>query len=136
MSSSALITCGIVLFTFVGIAYGGSFLLRVVAGDVPTNDLQRSSFRAGHAHAGMLVTLGLVVKVLTAQDGVPIWADALGTGVLWAAVLMPLGFFLSVIGKDPQQRNPWKWSIAAGAVALSIGVVGAGAGLLVAGIGG
>lgn len=134
MSPSALISCGIVLFTVVGIAYGGTFLLRVVSGDVPTNALQKSSFRAGHAHAGMLVTLGLVVRLLTQQEGVPAWADTLGTGVLVAAILMPLGFFLSVIGKDPQRRNGWRWSIYAGAASLSIGVVGAGAGLLAAGI--
>lgn len=133
MSASALISCGIVLFTIVAIAYGGTFLLRVVAGDVPTNELQKSSFRAGHAHAGALVTLGLVVRLLTQQEGVPAWADTLGTGVLIAAILMPLGFFLSVIGKNPKRRNAWRWSIYAGGASLSVGVVGAGIGLVTAG---
>lgn len=133
MPSSTLITCGIVLFTVVAVAYGGSFLLRVVSGDVPTNDFQRSSYRAGHAHAGMLVTLGLVVQILTSQEGVPGWAGSVGTGVLWAAILMPLGFFLSVIGKDREERNAWKYSIYLGGIVLSIGVVGAGIGLVIAG---
>lgn len=135
MTTSTLLTCGIVLLTIVAIAYGGTFLLRVRAGSVPTNALQQASFRAGHAHAGVLVTLGLVVQLLTAQPGVPAWAATVGTGVLWAAILMPAGFFLSVIGKDPQQRNAWRYAIGVGGAALSIGVIGAGAGLIAAATG-
>lgn len=86
MPTSTLLTCGIVLLTVVAIAYGGTFLLRVRAGDVATNELQRASFRAGHAHAGVLVILGLVVQILTAQPGVPAWSATIGSGVLWAAI--------------------------------------------------
>src|SRR5690606_20648789 len=60
LSAEVAQTGGIVLLTVVAIAYGGTFLLRVVRGSVPTNDLQKSFFRAGHAHAGVLVILGLV----------------------------------------------------------------------------
>lgn len=133
MSPNALLTCGIVLLTIVAIASGGQLLLRVNAGEVPVNDLQRSSFRAGHAHAGVLVILGLVVQLLTAQLGVPSWASQVGTGVLWAAILMPAGFFLSVIGRDPAKRNAWRYAIGAGALALIIGVIGSGVGLILAG---
>ena len=45
------IVAGVVLLTVIGIAYGGTFLLRVTRGGVPANDLQKSFFRAGHAHA-------------------------------------------------------------------------------------
>jgi hypothetical protein len=64
------IVAGVVLLTVIGIAYGGTFLLRVVQHGVPTNDLQKSFFRAGHAHAGVLVILGLVVLMLTQQNDV------------------------------------------------------------------
>ncbi|MGO3758908.1 MAG: hypothetical protein ACTJGQ_08660 [Agrococcus casei] len=134
MPTSTLLTCGIVLLTVVAIAYGGTFLLRVRAGDVATNELQRASFRAGHAHAGVLVILGLVVQILTAQPGVPAWSATIGSGVLWAAIVMPAGFFLSVIGKDPQKRNAWRYAIGAGGILLTIGVVGAGIGLISAGL--
>lgn len=136
MTHDALISSGVVLLTVVAIAFGGWFLLRVVAGEVPVNEFQRASFRAGHAHAGVLVTLGLVVIVLTQQSGVPAWAGQLGTGVLWAAILMPLGFFLSVIGRDSQRRNGWRWCIYLGGIALCVGVVAAGAGLIVGGVAG
>lgn len=134
MPTSTLLTCGIVLLTVVAIAYGGTFLLRVRAGDVATNELQRASFRAGHAHAGVLVILGLVVQILTAQPEVPAWSATIGSGVLWAAIVMPAGFFLSVIGKDPQKRNAWRYAIGAGGILLTIGVVGAGIGLISAGL--
>ncbi|WP_432559974.1 hypothetical protein [Granulicoccus sp. GXG6511] len=45
----------------------------------------------------------------------PEWARLAATGVLFAAILMPLGFFLSVLGRDPQRPNAWRWSIWAGA---------------------
>lgn len=135
MEPSNLIMCGVVLLTVVGIAYGGAFLLRVRAGEVPVNAYQAASFRAGHAHAGVLVTLGLVVQLLTAQPGVPAWAATAGTGVLWSAILMPLGFFLSVIGKDRTTRNGWRYCIGAGAAVLTLGVGGAGVGLIIGGIG-
>lgn len=47
---------------------------------------------------------------------------------------MPAGFFLSVIGKDPQKRNAWRYAIGAGGILLTIGVVGAGIGLISAGL--
>jgi hypothetical protein len=59
MSASNLISSGAVLLSVVAIAYGGTFLLRVTTGRVPTNDLQRRFFRAGHAHAGVLVILSV-----------------------------------------------------------------------------
>jgi hypothetical protein len=127
------IVTGIVLLTVIGIAYGGTFLLRVVQHAVPTNDLQKSFFRAGHAHAGVLVILGLVVLMLTQQNdvGQP-WA-ALSFGVLFAAILMPGGFFLSVIGADPQRPNRLFALLWVGAAVLGIGLLSAGIGLIAAG---
>lgn len=133
MNSINQLTAGIVLLSVIGIAYGGTFLVRVVNGTIPTNELQRSYFRAGHAHAGVLVTLGLLVQVVLATPNVPLWASALGSGVLWSAILIPAGFFLSVVGRDPQRPNAWRWSIWLGAATLTVGLAAAGAGLIVAG---
>lgn len=108
------ITAGAVLLTVVAIAYGGTVMLRVVSGRLPTNNLQKTFFRAGHAHAGVLVILGLVVLMLTSTPGVPEWADILSSAVLWAAILMPAGFFLSVIGRDPARPNRLRFLIWVG----------------------
>jgi hypothetical protein len=134
MSAIDLIICGVTLLTVVGIAYGGTFLLSVVNGDAPTNDLQKSYFRAGHAHAGVLVILGLVTQLLLAAPTAPGWSRTVGLGILLAAILMPAGFFLSVIGRDPQRANQLRILIWLGAASLTIGLVGGGIGLIVAGV--
>ena len=129
------IVAGVVLLTVVGIAYGGTFMLRVVRGGVPANGLQQSFFRAGHAHAGVLVILGLLVMLLTQANGVGGPWSTLSSGVLIAAILMPAGFFLSVIGTDPQRPNGLIVLLWAGAASLGIGLVTAGIGLIAAGAG-
>ncbi|WP_017582455.1 hypothetical protein [Nocardiopsis valliformis] len=134
MSAAALISSGVILLTVVGIAYGGTFLLRVVNGAFPANELQRSYFRAGHAHAGVLVILGLVVRLLLDQPTVPDWGRSLGDLVLVAAILMPAGFFLSVVGRDPQAPNRLKVLIYLGAASLVVGLVAAGVALIVGGM--
>jgi hypothetical protein len=124
---------GIILLAFVAVAYGGTFLLRVARGSVPTNELQRSYFRAGHGHAAVFLILGLLIQVLLDRPDVPDWSRALASGVLFAAILMPAGFFLSVTGRDPQRPNALRSLIWLGAAALIVGLVAAGVGLIVAG---
>jgi hypothetical protein len=133
LSSSELVTAGVVLLLVVTVAYGGTFLLRVVTGQQPTNELQRSFFRAGHAHAGVLIILGLLVLVLVSSPGVPAWSRTGASGVLWAAVLMPAGFFLSVLGRDPRRPGRLVALLWIGAAVLAVGLVSAGVGLVLAG---
>jgi hypothetical protein len=133
LSSTSQITAGVVLLSVIGIAYGGTFLLRVFTGGVPTNDLQKSFFRAGHAHAGVLVILGLVTLLLVQLSEVAQPWLSLSTGVLWAAILMPAGFFLSVIGKDPARPNKLMALVWIGAASLTVGLAASGIGLISAG---
>ena len=117
------VTAGAVLLAAIAVAYGGTFLLRVHAGHPPTNDLQKAFFRAGHAHAGVLVILGLVIKILTGTEGVRPLAQQLSDGVLYAAILMPDSSSLSpaatrgsptgcssCCGSGPP-RSPSAWSL-------------------------
>jgi hypothetical protein len=100
---------------------------------VPTNDLQKSFFRAGHAHAGVLVILGLLVMTLTQLNEVGQPWSTLSFGVLFAAIFMPAGFFLSVIGNDPPRPNGLIALLWTGAALLGIGLLSAGIGLIAAG---
>jgi hypothetical protein len=127
-----LTSTGIILLAFVLVAYGGTFLLRVASGSVPTNEMQRSYYRAGHGHAAVLLILGLLIQVILDRVEVPDWSRALSSGVLYAAILMPAGFFLSVVGRDPQRPNGLRVLIWLGALSLLIGLVAAGVGLLIA----
>nr|WP_202916679.1 hypothetical protein [Rhodococcus aetherivorans] len=124
------------MLTVAGIAFGGTFLLRVTGGRVPANELQKAFFRAGHAHAGVLVTLGLLVAVLTDAVGAsPGWAAAGALAVLGSAILIPAGFFLSVLGPDPRRPGAMIASVWLGAAALVAGVTISGVVVLGAGIG-
>lgn len=91
----------------------------------------RSSGR-GHAHVGVLVILGLLVTLYVdlGQVAQP-WAT-LSTGVLAAAILIPTGFFLSVLGRNPRRPNRVVVLLWLGVVSLVVGVAGAGIGLLTA----
>jgi hypothetical protein len=84
------ISTGVLLIIVLTIAYGGTFVLSVTRGNLPVNDLQRKFFRAGHAHAGVLVILGLLALTLEQLNHAIglLWAGAavLATGLISAGV--------------------------------------------------
>ena len=128
------IITGIVILTVVTIAYGGTFVLRVIRGSLPANDLQKSFFRAGHAHAGVLVMLGLLVLTIEQISNVRAPYPTLSLGILFAAILMPAGFFLSVIGRNPSRPNRAIALLWIGAGVLTVGLIAAGLGLILTGM--
>lgn len=131
LSEGSATTAGILLLSIVGIAYGGTFLLKVVGGGVPTTPFQQAFFRAGHAHAGVLVTLALVCTVLVdATSLTGLAEDVARSGVALAAILMSAGFFLSAIGRERTSPNRFVVLIWAGAASLTAGVLTLGVGLL------
>jgi hypothetical protein len=84
------------------IEYGGTFLLGLLSGKHPEfTDFQRSLFRAGHAHAGVLVILALVSLLFTEQTKLttPIaWAVRIGS--VAAPILVSAGFFGAALGES------------------------------------
>ena len=134
LSDASATTAGILLLSVVGIAYGGTFMLRVVAGRVPLTDFQKTFFRAGHAHAGVLVILGLLSTVLVDATDLEGAGQALARGgVPLAAILMPAGFFFSAIGHERTSPNRFVVLLWFGALSLTVGVITLGIGLLTTG---
>ncbi len=89
LSSNSRSTVGVLLLTLVAIEYGGWFMLRVVRGRQPTTPFQQAFFRAGHAHAGVLVILALVGQILV--DATSLFGplvDLARDGIWIAAILM------------------------------------------------
>jgi hypothetical protein len=83
MTTETRITCGIILLTVPTIQYGGYFLLSILSGKskLSLTDFQKSMFRAGHAHAGVLVMLALIAEVLTDYAGLgPVWEHKIRNG--------------------------------------------------------
>ena len=135
MNPVLTIVVGVTVLTVVGIAAGGVFLLRILTGRHGANDLQKRFFRAGHAHAGVLVTLGILLATLTAVvDGSPGWSAVGAVAVLVSAIFVPAGFFLSVLGRDPDRPGPMVASIWIGAVCLVVGLLISGITVIGAGV--
>ena len=131
MSAESTSTAGVLLLTLAAVAWGGSFLLRVQSGREETTAFQAASYRAGHAHAGVLVLLALVVQpyadAIALEGG---WARLARSGVGVAAVLMPAGFFLGAMGRGRTSPSRWRLLVAGGGVVLVAAVVTLGVGLL------
>ena len=134
MSFEAKLMFGIIILTIPGIQYGGYFLLSVLTGRqerLALNDLQKSMFRAGHAHAGVLVILSMICQFL-ADEAV------LSIPVTWivrafiptAALLISGGFFFSVIGRNVTRPNGFIALIYIGIALLAAGLITLGVGLL------
>jgi hypothetical protein len=131
LSSTTTGSAGILLITIAAVEYGGTFLLGTFGGKKDLTDFQRAFFRAGHAHAGVLLILSLVALL---------YADSLelsGLGgfagrsaIPLAAILMPAGFFLSAIGRERARPNRFQVLIYLGALSLGVGVVALGVSLL------
>lgn len=134
MSTISIKIAGIILLTVPSIAYGGYFLLTVLSGKrekMALTDFQKSMFRAGHAHAGVLVILSLITTLLgnyLAWPPVLKWATI--TAFPLAAILVSGGFFAAAIG--PGRTRPGKGIriLFAGAAVLVFGLLSLGLGLL------
>jgi hypothetical protein len=125
---------GIILITVPTIQYGGYFLLTSLmnkSSGYMENPLRQNFFRAGHAHAGVIVILLLVCQILTDAAVLPIpllWFVRIGVPL--AAILISSGFFFSVLPPTATQASGAVALIYAGAVILALAVVTLGIGLL------
>ena len=128
------IVAGATILTVIGIMSGGTFLLRIATRGLGFNGLQKTFFRAGHAHAGVLVLLGLVSLLLTSAVGAALAWQWASVGVLASAILIPGGFFLSVLGRDPQRPGRAIALLWAGVVVLAASLLAVGVGVIAAGV--
>jgi hypothetical protein len=95
------------------------------------NPLRQNFFRAGHAHAGVIVLLSLICQMLADSARLPIsFLWFIRVGVPLAAVLISAGFFFSVLPPAATQPNGAVSLIYVGAVVLAVAVVSLGLGLL------
>ena len=134
MTREARTMAGIILLTVPSIQYGGYFLLtslRDRSSHYMDNALRQNFFRAGHAHAGVFVILSLVCQVLADAATLPLlWLWLARIGVPAAAILVPLGFFLSMPSPSATEPNGFLSLIYVGAVVLAASVLTLGIGLI------
>src|SRR5829696_1984723 len=104
MSSQSRLVAGIVLIIVPTVEIGGASILSLLIADPAY--AQQDLWRAGHAHAGVWLVLSLValryVDEATLSEGMR-WVVRVAFPV--AAVLMALGFFLSVLSPEATEPN-------------------------------
>jgi hypothetical protein len=134
MTREARLMCGIILITVPTIQYGGYFLLTSLinkGSGYMENPLRQNFFRAGHAHAGVIVILSLVSQMLADAAVLPspvLWFVRIGIPL--SAILISAGFFFSVLPPTATQASGAVSLIYIGATILAVGVVALGTGLL------
>ena len=134
MTAEARLMSGIILITVPTIQYGGYFLLTSLmnrSSGYMDNALRQNFFRAGHAHAGVIVLLSLICQVLADAAVLPsplVWFIRIGVPL--SAILISAGFFVSMPSPSATQPNGAVVLIYVGAIILAIGVLALGVGLL------
>ncbi|HET6177309.1 MAG TPA: hypothetical protein VFE61_10270 [Candidatus Sulfotelmatobacter sp.] len=134
MTREARLISGIILITVPTIQYGGYFLLTSLmnkSSGYMENPLRQNFFRAGHAHAGVIVILSLICQMLADAAVLPVpllWFVRIGVPL--SAILISAGFFFSVLPPTATQASGAVSLIYAGALILAVGVVTLGIGLL------
>ena len=125
---------GIILVLLPAVAFGGASLLSMILGQVPgylDNPVRQDLWRAGHAHAGVMLILSLVllryVDETSLRGG---WLWIARHGAPMAAIFMPAGFFLSVLSPEATAPNPLIGLVPIGGIFLVAAVLSTGVGLL------
>ena len=133
MSPQSRLVAGIVLIVVPTVEIGGASILSLLIGDpaYARNDLRQDLWRAGHAHAGVWLVLTLValryVDDATLSETMK-WVVRLAFPA--AAVLMALGFFLSVLSEEAREPNALIYLTYVAGVVLAVGVLVLGVGLI------
>ena len=133
MSPQSRLVAGLVLIIVPTVEIGGASILSLLIADpaYAQNDLRQDLWRAGHAHGGVWLVLSLValryVDEASLSEGMK-WVVRLAFPV--AAVLMALGFFLSVIPEEAREPNGIIYLTYVAGVVLAVGLLVLAVGLL------
>ena len=133
MSPQSRLVAGILLILVPTVEIGGVSILSLLISDpqYTQNDLRQDLWRAGHAHAGVWLVLSLValryVDEANLSEGMR-WVVRLSLPA--AAVLMPLGFFLSVLPPEATEPNGLIYLTYVAGVVLAVGLLVLGVGLI------
>jgi hypothetical protein len=124
---------GILLILLPAVIYGGVSILSLLIGDpaYAQNQLRQDLWRAGHAHAGVLLILSLLALLYVDEANLSERLKrVVRTFIPVSAILLPAAFFLSVLTPDATDPNAMNYLAYVGAVLLAVGLLVLGAGLI------
>ncbi len=133
MSRNSRKLAGLLLIVLPTVMYGGVELLRLLVHDprYMANPLRQNLWRAGHAHAGVLLLLSLIALRYVDEAGLgERLKQFVRSAIPLSAILLPAAFFLSVLSPDATRPNGFIYLAYAGAVLLAAGVLVLGVGLV------
>lgn len=131
MSQESEVLAGILLLSLVTVETGGLYLMKLWRDAGNATAFQIGFARAGHAHAAVLLMLGLIIQPYVDAsdlDGALGWLARSAVPV--AAILMPAGFFVSSMGDGRTKPSGLVVLIFAGATIMAVGLATLGLGLL------
>ena len=134
MSHESRRLAGILLIVFPTVVFGGVSLLRYLIQEDPgyvDNPMRQDLWRAGHAHAGVLLILSLVVLRYVDEAALSDrWKDIVRHGAPVAAILLSIAYFLSVPTGDDTDPNGLIYLAFVGAAILAVALFALGVGLV------
>lgn len=124
-------SAGILLIALVTVMYGGVSLLRMLIDGDMLNDWEIDQFRAGHAHAGVLLILALVYTVLLERTRWSMSRRTLAVRVLGLGVICQSGgFLLHLLVGEPESFSAGRALTLVGAVLLAAALIPLGVSLI------
>ena len=133
MSPESLSSAGMLLVIFPTVIFGGVSILTLLIRDprYRANPLRQQLWRAGHAHAGVLLILSLVALLYIDQASLSeAWKSFVRAAIPSSAILLPAAYFLSVLSPTAQKPNALINLAYLGAALLAAGLLTLGLGLL------
>lgn len=133
MSSESRRLAGILLVVLPTVVFGGVSILTLLINDPAymQNPLRQDLWRAGHAHAGVLLILSLIALLYVDQAHLSAAIKRfVRSAIPSAAILLPAAFFLSLLTPDATEPNALIYLAYVGAAVLVIGLLLLGIGLL------
>ena len=133
MSRESRLTAGVLLILMPTVVYGGASILSMLVGDpvYAQNQLRQDLWRAGHAHAGVLLILALVTLRYVDEANLSKGLKRVARHSIPAsAILLPVAFFLSVLSPEATEPNVLIYLAYVGALSLGVGLLVLGVGLI------
>ena len=134
MSTESVRLAGILVVVYPTVVFGGASILWHWITKQTTyyeNPLRQRLWRAGHAHAGVLLLVSLVALLLVDQTDLgDTWKSVVRFAIPASAIFLPVAYFLSVVRPDVTKPNKLINLAYVGAVSLTIGLLVLGIGLL------
>lgn len=116
------------------VIFGGVSLLSLFLGNIPgylDNPVRRDLWRAGHAHAGILLIVSLIALLYIDHANLSNRLKSfVRSSIPLSAILLPVAFFLSVASPDATEPNALIYLAYVGGASLTAGLLVVGYGLV------